>query len=98
MECGWRQSTQASEAGRARGSSTFLSFVRGIAPAGTDEQHQGNGKDGRAGEDTENAEQRHLPIAQFTEPPIGEPAATDAHEIHDSIPSRPQLRPDDLAE
>ena len=37
-------------------------------------------------------------IAQRAEAPIGEPAATDAHEVHESVAGRAQLGAGDLAE
>ena len=69
----------------------------------------GVGRDGRiirtrkieedrgAGEGAEDHVERHAAIAQRAEAPVGQPAATDADEVHDAVAGRPQLRPHDLA-
>ena len=37
-------------------------------------------------------------VAQDAEAPVGEPAATDAHEVHDAVAGGAQFRPHDLAQ
>jgi hypothetical protein len=63
-----------------------------------DHEDQDNRQHRGARERAEDSEERHVTIAQCTEAPVGQAAAADADEVHDTVAGRAQLRTDNLAE
>jgi len=61
------------------------------------EQDKHDGEERGAGKDAEDDVERHLLIAQRAEAPVGQPAATDAYEVHDTVARGAQLRSNDLS-
>src|SRR5690606_27931442 len=62
-----------------------------VHPAGADQEDEDDRHEGDSGESAEGDVERHLPVVEHAEAPVGRAAESHADEIHDSVARRAQL-------
>src|SRR4051812_4899917 len=92
MACGWRRRGLGSSSG------SWLSFLDEEFGARADAEDEDDGDEGGAGEEAEDDVEGRVAVAEVAEAPVGEAAATDAHEVHDAVAGGAEVGAGDLAE